>query len=101
MSDVIKVAKFKTNVSFVGSDGVFHTGGDIVALPVEDFENQLDVCQLFNLPVPELIEEINSAVEGSVIDEVKKRARGSTAPYLKEEQSSDEEPSFSEVAADL
>lgn len=95
MPEIIKVAKFKTNISFVGSDGAFHAGGSIVTLPAEDFEGQLNICQLFNLPVPELIEEIDSVVEDSVVEEVKKRARARTASSSKEEQP------VGEVDADL
>ena len=101
MSEIIKVAKFKTNVSFVGSNGVFYVGGSVVQLPVEDFEGQVEVCQLFSLPVPELIEELDAEVEEAVIEEVKKRSRGRAASAPKEEQPSSGEQPSSEVDADL
>lgn len=62
--ETVKMTKFKTNVSFVGSDGVFHEGGSVVQLPSEDFAAQVDVCEEFGLPVPELIEEVDAVVEG-------------------------------------
>lgn len=65
MPETIKMVKFKTNVSFVGSDGVFHTGGSVVQLPQEDYDGQVDVCSEFGLPVPELIEEVEAVVEDS------------------------------------
>lgn len=65
MSEIIKMVKFKTNVSFVGSDGVLHFGGSVVQLPREDFDGQAEVCEQFGLVVPELIEEIDVVVEES------------------------------------
>lgn len=65
MSEIIKMVKFKTNVSFVGSDGVLHFGGSVVQLPREDFDGQAEVCEQFGLIVPELIEEIDVVVEES------------------------------------
>ena len=62
--ETVKMTKFKTNVSFVGSDGVFHEGGSVVQLPSEDFAAQVDVCKEFGLPAPELIEEVDAVVEG-------------------------------------
>lgn len=65
MPETIKMVKFKTNVSFVGSDGVFYTGGSVVQLFQEDYDGQVDVCTEFGLPVPELIEEVEAVVEDS------------------------------------
>ena len=65
MPETIKMVKFKTNVSFVGSDGVFYTGGSVVQLFQEDYDGQVDVCSEFGLPVPELIEEVEAVVEDS------------------------------------
>ena len=65
MSETIKMVKFKTNVSFVGSDGVFYAGGSVVQLFQEDYDGQVDVCTEFGLPVPELIEEVEAVVEDS------------------------------------
>ena len=65
MPETIKMVKFKTNVSFVGSDGVFYTGGSVVQLSQEDYDGQVDVCSEFGLPVPELIEEVEAVVEDS------------------------------------
>lgn len=65
MPETIKMVKFKTNVSFVGSDGVFYTGGSVVQLFQEDYDDQVDVCSEFGLPVPELIEEVEAVVEDS------------------------------------
>ena len=76
MSETIKMLKFKTNVSFVGSDGVFHTGGSVVQLPQEDYDGQVDVCSEFGLPVPELIEEVEAVVEGSEPESEKTPAKG-------------------------
>lgn len=67
--ETVKMTKFKTNVSFVGSDGVFHEGGSVVQLPSEDFTAQVDVCEEFGLPVPELIEEVDAVVEGEASGE--------------------------------
>ena len=72
MPETIKMVKFKTNVSFVGSDGVFHTGGSVVQLPQEEYDGQVDVCTEFGLPVPELIEEVEAVVEAVVEDSVSK-----------------------------
>jgi hypothetical protein len=63
MSETIKTVKFKTNVSFVGSDGVLYFGGSVVQLFPEDFESQVEVCEQFGLPAPELIEEIEAVVQ--------------------------------------
>lgn len=63
MSEIGEMVKFKTNVSFVGSDGVLHFGGSVVQLPQEDFYGQVEVCEQFGLPVPELTEEINTVVK--------------------------------------
>lgn len=77
MSETIKMVKFKTNVSFVGSDGVLHFGGSVVQLPQEDFDGQAEVCEEFGLPAPELIEEIEAVVEGDKEPEGEKpRGRG-------------------------
>lgn len=65
MPETIKMVKFKTNVSFVGSDGVFYTSGSVVQLFQEDYDGQVDVCSEFGLPVPELIEEVEAVVEDS------------------------------------
>lgn len=65
MSETIKMVKFKTNVSFVGSDGIFYAGGSVVQLFPEDYDGQVDVCTEFGLPVPELIEEVEAVVEDS------------------------------------
>lgn len=65
MPETIKMVKFKTNVSFVGSDGVFYTGDSVVQLSQEDYDGQVDVCSEFGLPVPELIEEVEAVVEDS------------------------------------
>lgn len=65
MPETIKMVKFKTNVSFVGSDGVFYTGGSVVQLFQEDYDGQVDVCSEFGLPVPELIGEVEAVVEDS------------------------------------
>lgn len=65
MPETIKMVKFKTNVSFVSSDGVFYTGGSVVQLFQEDYDDQVDVCSEFGLPVPELIEEVEAVVEDS------------------------------------
>ena len=65
MSETIKMVKFKTNVSFVGSDGVLYFGGSVVQLFQEDFDGQVEVCEEFGLPVPELIEEVEAVVEDS------------------------------------
>lgn len=76
MSETIKMVKFKTNVSFVGSDGVFHTGGSVVQLPQEDYDGQADVCSEFGLPVPELIEEVEAVVEDSEPESEQTPAKG-------------------------
>lgn len=80
MPETIKMVKFKTNVSFVGSDGVFYTGGSVVQLFQEDYDGQVDVCSEFGLPVPELIEEIEAVVEGDKEPEGEKpKGRGKKA----------------------
>lgn len=80
MSETIKMVKFKTNVSFVGSDGVLHFGGSVVQLPQEDFDGQVEVCEEFGLPAPELIEEIEAVVEGDKEPEGEKpKGRGKKA----------------------
>lgn len=76
MSETIKMVKFKTNVSFVGSDGVLHFGGSVVQLFQEDFDGQVEVCKEFGLPVPELIEEIDAVVEDSEPESEKTPAKG-------------------------
>ena len=76
MPETIKMVKFKTNVSFVGSDGVFYTGGSVVQLFQEDYDGQVDVCSEFGLPVPELIEEVEAVVEDSEPESEKTPAKG-------------------------
>ena len=76
MSETIKMVKFKTNVSFVGSDGVFYAGGSVVQLFQEDYDGQVDVCSEFGLPVPELIEEVDAVVEDSESESEKTPAKG-------------------------
>lgn len=76
MSEIIKMIKFKTNVSFVGSDGVFYAGGSVVQLSQEDYNGQVDVCTEFGLPVPELIEEVEAVVEESESESEKNPANG-------------------------
>lgn len=76
MPETIKMVKFKTNVSFVGSDGVFHTGGSVVQLPQEDYDGQVDVCSEFGLPVPELIEEVEAVVEDGAPESEQTSAKG-------------------------
>lgn len=77
MSETIKMVKFKTNVSFVGSDGVLYFGGSVVQLFQEDFDGQVEVCEEFGLPAPELIDEIEAVVEGDKEPEGEKpRGRG-------------------------
>lgn len=76
MSETIKMVKFKTNVSFVGSDGVFYAGGSVVQLFQEDFDGQVDVCTEFGLPVPELIEEVEAVVEDSTPEPEQTPAKG-------------------------
>ena len=76
MSETIKMVKFKTNVSFVGSDGVFYAGGSVVQLFQEDFDGQVDVCTEFGLPVPELIEEVEAVVEDGEPESEKTPAKG-------------------------
>lgn len=87
MPETIKMVKFKTNVSFVGSDGVFHTGGSVVQLPQEDYDGQVDVCSEFGLPVPELIEEVEAVVEDSTPEpeQTPAKARGKKAAAEKPE----------------
>ena len=77
MSETIKMVKFKTNVSFVGSDGVLYFGGSVVQLFQEDFDGQVEVCEEFGLPAPELIEEIEAVVQPDQEPEGEKpRGRG-------------------------
>ena len=76
MPETIKMVKFKTNVSFVGSDGVFYTGGSVVQLFQEDYDGQVDVCSEFGLPVPELIEEVEAVVEDNTPESEKTPAKG-------------------------
>lgn len=76
MPETIKMVKFKTNVSFVGSDGVFYTGGSVVQLFQEDYDGQVDVCSEFGLPVPELIEEVEAVVEDSTPEPEQTPAKG-------------------------
>lgn len=90
MPETIKVVKFKTNVSFVDNSGVFRAGSSVVQLPAEEYDAQIDVCEQFDLPAPELIEELDAEVEESVVEEVKKRTRGRAASSPKEEQPSSE-----------
>lgn len=75
MPETIKMVKFKTNVSFVGSDGVFYAGGSVVQLFQEDYDAQVDVCTEFGLPIPELIEEVEAVVEDSEPESEKTPAR--------------------------
>lgn len=63
MPETIKVVKFKTNVSFVDSGGIFRTGGSVVQLPAAEYDAQVDVCEQFGLPAPELIEEIETVAQ--------------------------------------
>lgn len=63
MSETIKVVKFKTNVSFVASNGALYFGGQVVQLPQADYDGQVEVCTDFGLPTPELIEEIEVVVQ--------------------------------------
>lgn len=94
MSETIKMVKFKTNVSFVGSDGVLYFGGSIVQLFQEDFDGQVEVCEEFGLPAPELIEEIEAVVEGDKEPEGEKpKGRGKKAAQPKgEKPEGDKEP---------
>jgi hypothetical protein len=87
MPETIKMVKFKTNVSFVGSDGVFYAGGSVVQLFQEDFDGQVDVCTEFGLPVPELIEEVEAVVEDSTLEpeQTPTKARGKKAAVEKPE----------------
>lgn len=84
MSETIKMVKFKTNVSFVGSDGVFYTGGSVVQLFQEDYDGQVDVCTEFGLPVPELIEEVEAVVEDSEPESEQTPAKGKGKGKAKE-----------------
>ena len=80
MSETLKMVQFKTNVSFVGSDGVFYAGGSVVQLFQEDYDGQVEVCEEFGLPAPELIEEIEAVVEGDKEPEGEKpKGRGKKA----------------------
>lgn len=87
MPETIKMVKFKTNVSFIGSDGVFYAGGSVVQLFPEDYDGQVDVCSEFGLPVPELIEEVEAVVEDSEPESEKTPAkrRGKNAAAEKPE----------------
>ena len=83
MPEIIKMVKFKTNVSFVGSDGVLYFGGNVVQLPRKDFEDQVEVCEQFGLTTPELIEEIDVVVdkgEVSAAETPKNRNKNATQP---------------------
>lgn len=80
MPETIKMVKFKTNVSFVGSDGVFYTGGSVVQLFQEDYDGQVDVCSEFGLPVPELIEEVEAVVQPDQEPEGDKEPEGNKEP---------------------
>ncbi len=84
MSETIKMVKFKTNVSFVGSDGVFYTGGSVVQLFQEDYDDQVDVCSEFGLPVPELIEEVEAVVEDGAPESEQTPAKGKGKGKAKE-----------------
>lgn len=84
MSETIKMVKFKTNVSFVGSDGVFYAGGSVVQLFPEDYDGQVDVCTEFGLPVPELIEEVEAVVEDSEPESEQTPAKGKGKGKAKE-----------------
>lgn len=90
MSEAIKMVKFKTNVSFVASNGVLYFGGQVVQLPKEDFDGQVEVCGDFSLPAPELIEEVEMAVQEEPStaepEEPKKRGRGRAAAKSEEAQ---------------
>ena len=80
MSETIKVVKFKTNVSFVASNGILYFGGQVVQLPQEDYDGQVEVCSDFGLPVPELIAEVEVVAQEETptgeSEESKKRGRG-------------------------
>ena len=83
MPEPIKMVKFKTNVSFVASNGVLYFGGQVVQLPQADFDAQVEVCTDFGLPTPKLIEEVEVAVQEDTPPaepeqpvEPKKRGRG-------------------------
>ena len=91
MPETIKMVKFKTNVSFVGSDGVFYTGGSVVQLFQEDYDGQVDVCSEFGLPVPELIEEVEAVVEDSEPESEQTPAKGKAKGKAKEGEAADGE----------
>ncbi len=101
MPETIKMVKFKTNVSFVGSDGVFYTGGSVVQLFQEDFDGQVDVCTEFGLPVPELIEEVEAVVEDSTPEpeQTPAKARGKAKANAKEGEAKEGEAKDGESEA--
>lgn len=99
MSETIKMVKFKTNVSFVGSDGVFYAGGSVVQLFQEDYDGQVDVCTEFGLPVPELIEEVEAVVEGSKPESEKTPAKGRGKGKAKEGETNEGEANEGESEA--
>ena len=98
MPKPFKMVKFKTNVSFVASNGVLYFGGNVVQLPQEDYDGQVDVCKDFGLPLPELIEEIEVVAQEDKSEdepegepeEPKKRGRGRSA--AKSEAEAEEKP---------
>lgn len=98
MPETIKMVKFKTNVSFVGSDGVFYTGGSVVQLFQEDYDGQVDVCSEFGLPVPELIEEVEAVVEDSEPESEQTPAKGKGKGKAKEGESKEGESAQGESA---
>lgn len=101
MSETIKMVKFKTNVSFVGSDGVLHFGGSVVQLPQEDFDGQVEVCEEFGLPAPELIEEIEAVVEEDKEPEGEKpKGRGKKAAQPEGEKPEGDESEGDESKGD-
>lgn len=99
MPEPIKMVKFKTNVSFVASNGVLYFGGNVVQLPQEDYDGQVDVCKDFGLPLPELIEEVEVAVQEDTPPaepeqpvEPKTRGRGRSAAKPEGEPEGEEKP---------
>lgn len=95
MPQTTKMVKFKTNVSFVASNGVLYFGGNVVQLPQEDYDGQVDVCKDFGLPIPELIEEVEVTVQEDVStgesEEPKKRGRSTAKSENKSEENKSEE----------
>lgn len=97
MPETIKMVKFKTNVSFVGSDGVFYTGGSVVQLFQEDYDGQVDVCSEFGLPVPELIEEVEAVVEDSTPEPEQTPTKARGKAKAKEGEAKDGESEANEL----